>query len=165
MNVNITQREQKILEDQRRHEEMCVQKYGNYADQAQDPELKQMFQTYAGQEQEHLNTLNQMLAGTAPDIQQKSQQGQQNQQQSQQLEQQARAAQNAMQNTMVNQKDEMLCRDQLSTEKYVSSSYNTAIFDFGDTNARKVLNHIQKEEQEHGEGIMNYMKKKGIYQS
>lgn len=163
MNINITERERKILEDQKRHEEMCVQKYGNYADQAQDPELKQMFQTYAGQEQEHLNTINQMLSGTAPDIQQK---GQQNQaQQIQQLQQQAWAGANPMQNTMANQKDEMLCRDQLSTEKYVSSSYNTAIFDFNDTNARKVLNHIQKEEQEHGEGIMNYMKKKGIYQS
>lgn len=158
MNISITQRERKILEDQKRHEEMCVQKYSNYANQAQDPELKQMFQTYAEQEQGHLNTLNQMLAGTAPDMQQQDQQNQQSQQQ-------AQAGPNPMQNSMASQTDEMLCRDQLSTEKFVSSAYNTAIFDFSDTNARKVLNHIQKEEQEHGEGIMHYMKKKGIYQS
>ena len=66
---------------------------------------------------------------------------------------------------MADQGDEVLCRDLLMTEKYVSGAYNTAIFEFSDTNARQTLNHIQKEEQQHGEGIMNYMKKKGIYQN
>jgi len=91
MNITITQRERKLLEDQRSHEEVCIRKYNNYADQAQDPELRQMFQTYAGQEQEHLNTINQMLNGTAPDMQQQGQQGQQAQ--AQQAQQQARGTQ------------------------------------------------------------------------
>jgi len=164
MNISITQREREILEDQKSHERLCIEKYNNYANQAQDPELKQMFQTYAGQEQEHLNTINQMLNGTVPDMQQNGQQSQQAQQ-SQQLQQQAQAGDNPMENAMTNQTDEALCRDQLMTEKYVSSSYNNAIFDFSDTNARQTLNHIQKEEQQHGEGILNYMKKKGIYRN
>ena len=49
------------------------------------------------------------------------------------------------------------------TEKYVSDSYNTAIFEFQDTNMRQALNHIQKEEQQHGEGIFNYMKSNDMY--
>ncbi|HHW60872.1 MAG TPA: spore coat protein, partial [Syntrophomonadaceae bacterium] len=28
---------------------------------------------------------------------------------------------------------------------------------------RQVLNHIQKEEQQHGEGIFNYMQNNGMY--
>lgn len=62
-----------------------------------------------------------------------------------------------------NEGDKLLCQDALSTEKYVSSTYNTSIFEFRDTNIRQVLNHIQKEEQEHGEQIYNYMNKHGMY--
>ena len=63
-----------------------------------------------------------------------------------------------------NEHDKMLCSDALSTEKFVSSTYNTAIFEFRDKNIRQVLNHIQKEEQEHGEKIFNYMSSHGMYQ-
>ncbi len=61
------------------------------------------------------------------------------------------------------QKDSYLCTDLLSTEKHVSSVYNTAIFEFKDTGIRDVLNHIQKEEQRHGEQIYNYMSQNGMY--
>lgn len=32
-----------LLKDQKSHEEICIQKYNNYANQVQDPELKQLF--------------------------------------------------------------------------------------------------------------------------
>jgi rubrerythrin len=164
--MNLSQKEKFLLQDQLSHEELCIQKYNNYAAQAQDPELKQLFQNYAKKEQEHYNTIQQMLRGQVPNIQQaKNQQGQQGQQgqQAQQNQAGGQAGQQGMQ-AMQNQSDEILCSDMLSTEKYVSGTYDTTIFEFQDTNARKVLNHIQKEEQEHGEGIFNYMKKKGMYQ-
>jgi len=41
--------------------------------------------------------------------------------------------------------------------------YNISIFEFADANVRQALNHIQKEEQQHGEGIFNYMKSHGMY--
>ncbi len=50
-----------------------------------------------------------------------------------------------------------------SYRKYVSSTYDTAIFEFRDPNIRNVLNHIQKEEQQHGEVIYKYMESKGMY--
>jgi len=59
--------------------------------------------------------------------------------------------------------DAALCQDLLMTEKYVSSTYDTAIFEFTDPQARQVLNHIQKEEQQHGEGIFHYMQSRGMY--
>ena len=61
------------------------------------------------------------------------------------------------------QKDKFLCTDALSTEKHVSSLYNTCIFECKDTNVRNVLNHIQKEEQQHGEKIYNFMSQNGMY--
>ncbi len=33
MQVNLTQKEKMLLEDQKSHEEICIQKYSNYANQ------------------------------------------------------------------------------------------------------------------------------------
>lgn len=160
MNINLSQKEKLLLEDQKSHEEMCIQKYTNYAKQAQDPELKQLFNTYAQQEQQHLDTVNQILSGQVPNMNQ--QQGQQHQNQQSQQNQKTNL-QTTGNTGMVNESDAMLCQDMLSTEKYVSSTYDTTIFECVDTNIRNVLNHIQKEEQQHGEGIFNYMQSKGMY--
>ncbi len=150
--MQLSQKERNLLEDQKSHEELCIKKYNNYADQAHDPQLKQLFKSLAQKEQEHLNSINQILSGQVPNVQQG---GQQQQQQFQ--------APNMGQTGMVNQKDADLCQDMLSTEKYVSQAYDTAIFEFKDANIRKVLNHIQTEEQQHGEQIFNYMQSKGMY--
>ncbi|MDF2928268.1 MAG: Coat domain protein [Anaerospora sp.] len=113
MSLQFTEKEMQLLQDQQSHEKVCIEKYQKYASQASDPQLKQLFQSYAQQEQQHLNT--------------------------------------------------MLCKDMLMTEKYVSGAYDTAIFEFTDTNIRQALNHIQKEEQKHGEGLFNYMSSNGMY--
>jgi hypothetical protein len=76
----LTKKEQLLLEDQKKHEEVCIQKYQDYATQVQDPQLKELFNNYAQQEQEHLNSINEMLVGQVPSMDQ----GQQNQQQQQQ---------------------------------------------------------------------------------
>jgi len=153
--IQFSQKEKSLLMDQKTHEETCVDKYAKYANQAQDPQLKQLFNSYSAQEQEHLNTINQLLSGQVPSVGGQQYQGQQ--------------AQNQQQMTSTvqgnyNQEDAKLCRDMLMTEKYVSGAYNTAIFEFRDTNVRQVLNHIQKEEQQHGEGIFQYMQSHGMYQ-
>jgi len=152
MDLNLTQKERKLLEDHKSSEEICIMKYHNYANQAQDPELKQMFRIFAAQEESHLNTINAMLNGQIPNMQQNQQAGQQ----------QGSPMQNST--GLQNSSDKDLCTDMLMTEKYVSDTYDTAIFEFVDTRARQALNHIQKEEQQHGEGIFNYMQKKGYYQ-
>lgn len=157
---HLTQKERYLLEDQKSQEELCVKKYNNYAQQTQCPQLKQLCNQIAQQEQQHLNTINQILSGQVPNINQQQggqQQGQQSQQQ---------GSQNANiqgQTGMTNQQDADLCTDLLSTEKHVSGVYDTAIFEFRDANIRQALNHIQKEEQQHGEQIFNYMQSKGMY--
>lgn len=41
--ANLTQKEQLLLQDQKSHEELCIKKYTNYANQSKDPQLKQIF--------------------------------------------------------------------------------------------------------------------------
>ena len=135
---------------------MCIEKYGMAAAKASDPELKQLFATYQQQEQQHLQTIQQILNGQIPQMQQGSQGGQQNQQQASQGFSQASG--------QPNQQDAFLCQDLLSTEKYISGTYDTAVFEFTNPQIRQALNHIQKEEQQHGEGIFNYMNQHGMYQ-
>lgn len=151
--ITLTTKERLLMQDQKEHEELCVQKYQNYANQAQDPLLKGLFSSLSQKEQEHLNSVNQILSGQVPNIQQNAQSGQQNQQNQQ----------NLFQGAMANQGDRILCTDMLGTEKYISGTYDTAIFEFTNTDVRQVLNHIQKEEQEHGEQIFNYMQSNGMY--
>ena len=159
MNITLTQKEKLLLEDQKKHEEICVQKYTSYANQAQDPQLKQLFNTYASQEEQHLNTINQMLGGQVPNLKQQGQQNDQSQQNQHMQQNKAMSGLGATQNNP----DAALCEDMLMTEKYVSGTYDTSIFEFTNSQARQVLNHIQKEEQEHGEGIFNYMQSHGMY--
>lgn len=162
MTLKLTQKEKSLLEDQKKHEQICVDKYHAYANQAQDPTLKQLFNSYAEQEQQHLNTVNQMLNGQVPNMtSQQNQQSTQGQQSAQNNMQ--NAASSSPQGSAVNQHDNTLCTDMLMTEKFVSGAYDTAIFEFADPNARQALNHIQKEEQGHGQGIFQYMQSKGMY--
>ncbi|SDD79137.1 hypothetical protein SPACI_042330 [Sporomusa acidovorans DSM 3132] len=130
-----------------------------YAQQDTDTQLKQLFQSYAQQEQQHLSTINSILSGQVPSMNQGQQQGQQMQQSQQTGNTQATAGTSST----ANQKDTTLCNDMLMTEKYVSGAYDSAIFEFADSNVRQALNHIQKEEQQHGEGIYNYLSSKGAY--
>lgn len=156
MKINLTSKERKLLEDQKTHEEICIQKYSNYANQASDQQLKNIFQNHAKIEQEHLNSVNQLLAGQIP-----STGGGQDGGTSSQSQQQSQQMQGGAAGFQASDKD--LCNDMLMTEKYVSGAYDTAIFEFSNTQARDVLNHIQKEEQKHGEAIFKYMESKGMY--
>ncbi len=155
--MNLSTKERYLLEDQKSHEQLCIQKYSNYATLAADQQLKNIFNQNAQIERHHLDSINQLLSGQIPAM--GNQQGQQQQQQ--QTQQAGSFTPQNGQNYQSSDKD--LCMDMLSTEKYVSGTYDTAIFEFKDPQVRNVLNHIQKEEQQHGEAIFAYMNSKGMY--
>lgn len=150
MQITLSQKERLLLEDLKSHEEICILKYSNYANQAQDAQLKQLCKNNEQIERTHLDTINQLLNGTVPQM---------NQQQNQNSTQTPEVAKQ----TPSNISDKDICSDLLMAEKYVSGTYDTAIFEFKDTEVRDVLNHIQKEEQKHGESIFKYMESKGMY--
>ena len=59
--------------------------------------------------------------------------------------------------------DGVFFQDLLGMEKYVAGVYNTGLFEFRDTAMRDTLAHIQKEEQEHGKHIYDYMEVNQMY--
>lgn len=135
-------------------EKLCIEKYSKHSACAVDPQLKTLFSQLAQNEQQHLDTLSQIQSGTVPTMQSggSSSQGQT-----------SFTATYGPGENKDKLNDSYLCTDLLSAEKHVSSIYNTSIFEFTDANARNALNHIQKEEQEHGKKIYDYMATNGMY--
>lgn len=148
----LTQKETTLLQDMKTQEEVCIEKYNKYSNDACDAELQDLFSSIEKVERQHLDTINKMMAGTVPPMtggpaSPKAP---------------TKASYNLGSDTESKKNDEFLCNDSLSMEKHVSSVYDTSIFEFKDTHARDMLNHIQKEEQEHGDQISKYMELNGM---
>ena len=62
----LNEKERAAIMDLQTQEKSCVEKYGKYAQQAKDPELKSLFETLQGKEQKHYDSLGQVLSGTVP---------------------------------------------------------------------------------------------------
>lgn len=192
MQGQLSQKEKMLLEDLKKEEDLCVIKYQNYAQQAQDPTLRQLFSKLASDEQRHYSTVDQILqsGGQAKSSQGQSGGGQGSSQgggQSQNQMSQSAAnvttaaqgmpsaqagpstqpkAQVSMNKTTSGggSKDQILAHDMLSMEKYVSSAYDTGVFESAQPQIRQALQKIQQEEQGHGEQIFQYMNSHGMYQ-
>lgn len=147
-----TQHEKKLLKDIQHEEKLCVDKYHKAAEQAYDPNLKQLLSAIEGHEQSHYDTVTEMLkTGQTPPA--PKQQGQQ----------QMPQAQKSAVSGGKKQSDAYLMSDLLATEKYVSGVYNTAVFEFGAEDARQRLSAIMQQEQHHGKLLADYMQANGMY--
>ena len=144
------QKESGLLKDLKGQEQLCVDKYLRHADCAHDPQLKNLFSYLAQQEAQHLKTVTEMEGGTIPQMNGDSRN---------------KPGFTAAYTTESKEKkdDCFLCSDVLAGEKHVSGLYDTCVFEFRNVQARNVLNHIQKEEQEHGKLIYDYMQANGMY--
>jgi len=213
--MQLTQKEQIYLKDAKNHEELCIAKYNSYTQAVSCQQLKQVLAWAGQQENNHLNTINQLLQGQVPQMgnqqggqqggQQSGQSGQkgsmgqggsitqmlsqmsgQSQQQGGSSQQQGGGSQQqsgnkgqsftgsmmpgatASQTQFTGQgtlNDQQMCTDLLTTEKAVSDMYDHAVFESTNQQLRQVLNHIQKEEQDHAFAIYQYMQQKGWYQA
>ena len=152
MNMQLTPKESSLIQELKSQEQLCIQKYSRGAECAVDGQLKGLFSRIAQIEQQHLDTLTQIENGNVP--------------------QPAQGAGEAlptftetygMSDTPDKQNDCYLCTDALTTEKHASGLYDTCVFEFKDEKTRKVLNHIQGEEQGHGKMIYDYMKANHMY--
>lgn len=151
--MQLSQKESSLLKDLKGQEQLCVDKYTKHASCAADSQLKDLFNQIAQTEQQHLDTITQMEKGTVPSTDSGG---------SQKSEPSFKAVYGAAE-TQDKQNDCYLCTDVLSTEKHASHLYDTCVFEFKDQKARDALNHIQKEEQEHGKMIYDYMAANGMY--
>lgn len=151
--MKLTEKEKLLLKDLKNSEEICIEKYGTYAERAEDAELRNLFETIRTEELNHLSTIESLMQGTVP-MMGGGQQQQQNQQSGSPCCGDC--------DCKMSKNDEYLVRDALDTEKHVSSVYDTCIFEFTDAGARDALNHIQKEEQQHGKQLYDYMSCHGM---
>ncbi len=146
--MNWTQKETSLLKDLKNQEQLCVEKYGEYACRAHDPDLKALFEDIRSTEQQHLQTVCNWLGETPPKAADTCCEAAP-----------AKDIQAAM------EADKYLCQDALCTEKEVSGAYNTSIFEFRDPQVRQQLHQIQGAEQSHGEMLYQYMAQNGMYQA
>ncbi|MDD2221460.1 MAG: spore coat protein [Clostridia bacterium] len=151
--MQLSQKETSLLKELKDQEKLCVEKYNKHASAASDQQLKSLFTQIAQSEQTHYNTITQIENGTVPQMSGSS---------SSSAQPTFNATYSAAENTNM-QNDCYLCTDLLSGEKHVSQLYNTCIFEFKNEGIRNALNHIQKEEQEHGKMIYDYMAANNMY--
>ena len=133
--MTLTQKETSLLTDLKSQELLCIEKYTKYAASAHDP------------------TITEILSGTEVSMS---------------LESPSATAAKvcpAPSACSVDEKkeDAFMCKDALSMEKHVSGVYDTAVFEFSSPVLRDTLAHIQKEEQNHGEMLYNYLECNGMY--
>ncbi len=150
--MQLSQKEKDLLKDLKGQEQLCVDKYSQHAQSAKDQQLKQLLTDIRDVEQQHLDTITQIENGTVPQTSSSS----------------AKPASSftqtySMSDSEDKKNDCYICSDLLATEKHASSLYNTSIFEMKDEHMRNVLNHIQKEEQEHGKKLYDYMSQNNMY--
>ena len=150
MQIKLSQKERSLLEDGKKQEQLCVKKYQGYANSVQDVQLKNLLMEIAQEEQHHHDMIDQMLQGMTPNM---THSGGATIPQSN----------NMFESFSGNTNDQILLEDLLSTEKYVSSFYDTVVFESADPKVRQAIQHIQKDEQNHGQKIFNYMNSHGMY--
>lgn len=149
--MTLTQKETTLLNDLKSQEQLCIDKYTYYESEACDPALKSVFSEIKATEQSHLSTITRMLSGEEVKMPAQTPEAKKTQ-----CAPSSCSAENK-------KRDEYLCKDALTTEKHVSSLYNTCIFEFSSPTLRDTLAHIQKEEQNHGEAIYSYMSMNNMY--
>lgn len=148
--MTLTQKETMLLDDIKKQEQLCVDKYKKNAECTAGPKLKALFQQFSQNEGQHLNTVTQLLGGTVPSV---SGGGT------------SFGSSDYKNDCPVSSREQTkyMCADSLAMEKHVSAVYNTGIFEMCQPDVRNVLNHIQKEEQQHGEQLYRYMSDNGMY--
>ncbi len=149
----LKEKEMSVIRDLQTQEENCVKKYAKSSDEARDPVLKELFKTIQKDEQEHYNSLEQVLSGTVPQCDCNDNQGKNYNPQ---------ATYSAATQTEDKSHDCFLATDCIGTEKMVSGEYNSNVFSFGNSDVRKLLADIQIEEQNHAEMLYKYKTANGM---
>ncbi|MBR5140728.1 MAG: spore coat protein [Clostridia bacterium] len=149
--MTLTQKENGLLCDLKTQEQLCIEKYTKYENEACDPALKTLFSSIKTTEQKHLEAINRIMGGEEVTMPGESPK--------------AKKWTGEASSCPVDKKnaDAFLCKDALSMEKHVSSLYDTTVFEFTSPTLRDTLAHIQKEEQNHGEEIYSYMSANNMY--
>ncbi len=145
--INISEKEKFLLKDLQDQEKICIEKYEKNAKQAKDPVLQQLFTSLKQEEQKHYTSLEKLLNGEVTPVDTNDTAGK---------NYNPTASYTGNYNETDKENDSFLCTDAIATEKYVSSAYNFDLFQFGNSDVRRLLNDIETEEQNHAEMMYKY---------
>lgn len=149
----LTEKETMTVKDLQQQEQACIEKYGRYAGEAKDTVLKDLFKELQQKEQKHYDSLQQVLGGSVPSCDCNDRDGK---------EYSPKASYDRRGDSADKKSDCFLATDCISSEKLVSSEYNTDVFCFKDSGVRKLLADIQIEEQNHAEMLYKYKTVNGM---
>ncbi len=149
----LKQKEMEAIQDLQTQEQTCVEKYKRYSEQAKDPVLKALFKNIQQKEQEHYDSLGQVLSGRVPSCDCNDDSGK---------NYNPERTYDVMGDDADKKADCFLVTDCIATEKLVSGEYNTNVFKFADAAIRKLLADIQIEEQNHAEMLFKYKTVNGM---
>ena len=149
----LQEKEKAAIKDLQTQEQTCIKKYGKYSTDAKDPVLKDLFKSLQQKEEQHYNSLQQVLDGKVPSCNCNDSDGK---------NYQPKATYSPTTDSEDKKSDNFLVTDCIATEKLVSSEYNTDVFVFADAALRKLLADIQIEEQNHALMLYKYKTANGM---
>ena len=149
----LTEKEATTIKDLQTQEMSCINKYDKYSKEAHDTVLKDLFTELKKEEQQHYDSLQQVLTGKVPSCDCNDDKGR---------NYDPKATYEQMVNSQEKKDDCFLATDCIASEKLVSGEYNSNVFVFGDSDIRKLLADIQIEEQNHAEMLWKYKTVNGM---
>ena len=151
--VILTEKETTTIQDLQTQEQACIDKYNRYSKEAHDEVLKDLFSRLADEEQKHFDSLGQVLNGKVPSCDCNDSDGK---------DYNPKATYDQLTNSDDKKEDNYLATDCIGTEKLVSGEYNSDVFNFSNSDVRKLLADIQVEEQNHAEMLYKYKTVNGM---
>lgn len=149
----LSEKEKTTIKDLQAQEKECIEKYAKYANEAEDTVLKNLFTTLEKEEQQHYDSLGQVLNCQVPSVDCNDNKGK---------NYAPTATYQAGTESEAKKHDCYLATDGIGTEKLISGEYNSDVFAFGDSDVRKLLADIQVEEQNHAEMLYKYKQANGM---
>ena len=162
--ANLTSKEIFLLEGEKYQQQLAIDKYSNYALQAEDPKLKTIFSNLAKSEEKHLSMINDILAGRIPTINNKDYHPYYSDSvtNSNDYLNVGNITLTAVNNDY-NESDKVICLDALNTEELLHSIYSASSLEFEENSSRKVLSKIISDKNDSIQYLNNYMTRNGMY--
>lgn len=164
--ANLTSKERFLLEGEKYQQQLAIDKYNDYALQAQDSTLKNLFSDLVNIEEKHLHMIDDMLQGKIPEINKKyiHPRYENNSISSNNYINIGNITLTSMDdNNNYEDGDKVICFDALTTEELLYSTSSASSLEFKESEFHNVLKYIIDEKSENLKYINDYMSKKGMY--
>lgn len=164
--VNLTTKEKFLLEGEKYQQQLAIDKYNDYALQAQDTLLQKLFSNFVKIEEKHLNLIENILQGNIPKVPTENFHPyyESNSNMSNDYINIGNITLTALDDvTNYNDGDKIICFDALTTEELLHSTYSASSLEFEKTKLESILKYIIEEKSENIKYLNDYMIKKGMY--